>query len=187
MVEEQDAEIAKAQQWIREQVQANLAEMRAAEVQTQRQTERVPERQTQQGQESDQLRDIINPYLKPDIDSLRGETAALRDENTFYRKTKGAEEYEEQIEATFQQLTAAGRPMARSDIYRYLVGKMAVDEPEKFTERQNARQQRQLQTAQGAVDFGFNGVGRQEEINKFKSFDKLSVEEMEKALDGVTF
>lgn len=185
MAEEQDAEIAKAQQWIKEQVQANLTEMRAAESQTQRQTERIPERQ--QSSDIDQLREIITPYMKPDIDALRNEAMAIKDETSFYRKTKDAADFEDQIEATFKQLSDAGRPMARVDIYRYLVGKQAVDEPEKFTARQQARQQQQLQVAQGAVDFGFNGVGRQEEVNKFKSFDKLTIEEMEKALDGVTF
>ncbi|MGL5936910.1 MAG: hypothetical protein ACRCZI_14945 [Cetobacterium sp.] len=184
MAEEQDVkqpsdeDIAKAQNWIKEQVKAQLSEMQSQE---------VPRQSVIEQQRPDQLRDILDPYIAPAVQQARLDAMSAVDESRFYRNNPDALDFESQIESTFNQLMKDGRPLGRADIYHHLIGRMAVTEPDKFNERQKTKHNTQLAKANSAVDFGFNSVGREKEAEEFKAFDKLTSEEMEKRLEGIVF
>lgn len=177
--ETSEEQIAKAREFVRAEANALLAEMRAAEGQQQ------PPVTKDEG--NNQLRELLEPLYGPHVQQARLESMSAIDESRFYRKHPEAAEREDQIEAIFRESMRNGRPWQREEINRYLIGKEAEADPDKFVEKINAKKEAQLRRAEGAMDFGFNGAGREQEVEKFKSFDKLSVEEMEKALEGVTF
>lgn len=185
MAESQEAdetEILKAQNFVRDIVQRTLAEQQAAEG---KRVEAEPPVTRTDGDR--QMRDILDPYFKPDLQQARLESMAAVDESRFYRKHPDAAEYEDKIETIFTESMKRGQPWQREDIHKYLVGKDATENPEKFVEKLTEKKQRQLREAEGAMDFGSNGFGRDRDGSRFKDFKSKTVEEMEKDLEGLTF
>jgi hypothetical protein len=177
-------DIARVQEFIRNQVKEQMAEMQAAE-QAQRQQRELGE--TDESRSRRQLKEVIDPVIGPDLQDARFVAADAKDEVRFYRKNPEALEHEEEIEKVFMQLKQAGRATDRATIYQYVMGREFTADREKFTDKQLERRKKQLESADIAQDMGAGAIGRAQRDPKYRDFDKLSLEDMEKALDGVTF
>jgi len=153
-----------------------------------KQKQQVPaQTQTEQQQAQQQLRDLISPFVDPGINEAKLTAADARDYVDFYNSNDVEVTYKQQVEETFNELKKMGRPLPRTDIMNYLVGKEYRADPDKFTAKQSERKKAQLDRAITASDFGSGAVDRQRNESMFTNFDSLSVEDMAKALDGVTF
>lgn len=151
----------------------------------------VEEKQNLSEQElaKQQLKEFINPFVEPDINSAKLAAADAKDEVRFYRKNPEALEYEDKIEEAFQKLVSAGRPTSRQDIYDYIVGQTYRQDKNKFVENALAKRKAQTERAESAMDFGTGSIDRARNDSTFGEgvFSKLPVEDMEKALEGITF
>ncbi len=181
-VDGDNEDIKRVQSLIREQVQSCMAEQQAAEAARQAQGNLTDEQKGRQ-----QLKEVIDPIIGPDINEARFTAADAKDEVRFYRKNPEALDHEEEIEKVFIQLKQAGRATDRATIYQYVLGREYTEDKEKFTDKQIERRRQQTEKADIAQDMGMGALSRARNDPKFKDFDKLSVEDMEKALDGVTF
>lgn len=142
---------------------------------------------TQQTEQKDQLKDLIAPYIDPGMNQARFDGADAKDYVKFYTQNHDVAEYNDEIEKMFKGLADAGRATSRTDILHYLRGKEYSTDKDKFVEKITAKQKEQVEKAKGAVDIGQSSVDRARNDPIFATFDKLSLEEMEKALDGVVF
>jgi hypothetical protein len=194
MAEEQVSDIEKVQSFIKEQVEAYVAELdakRPAPTVTQQQTETADQAAKRQ------LTDIIKPITDPDINAARFEAADAKDYNRFYRSNPDAVEYEEKVEKTFEALAKAGRPTSRSDILDYLIGQEYRTDRDKFTEKLTVKRKEQLERADSAVDIGGMSITKAKNdpaFSHFMNYEKLqgedvstALKEMERVLEGVTF
>mgnify|MGYP001606994390 CR=1 FL=1 len=137
--------------------------------------------------QKDQLKELINPYIEPGIQRAQFEGADAKDYAQFYMRNADASEYADEVEKSFEALAKAGRPTTRADILRYIRGKEMEADPAAFMTKMAEKQKAQVDKAKGAVDFGSSAADRAKNDPTFANFDKLSVEDMEKALDGVAF
>jgi hypothetical protein len=181
MAEEQ-SDFEKAQNFIKEQVDSRFDQKYIEQQQRQQQRDVNPQEVARR-----QMGDTVRSFVGQDIDEAKFIAADARDYTRFYKSNPLAGEYEAEVEDTFTKLKDAGRATTREDILRYIVGKQAVDEPDKFTERQTARGKAALERANAATDFGSGSLDKARNDPKWTNFSELSIEEMEKALDGVTF
>lgn len=188
-------EFAKVQDFIKEQVKANFDELSKAA----RLADPVV-RQTEQDTATQHVRDLINPFVQPGIDEAKFTAADAKDYVSFYKANPDALGMSDQVEQAFTALVKAGRPTTRADILRYLVGKEAIEQPDKFNERRESQRKRELDRARSASDMGATAMEREKADTEFKSFpDKLAsagtnsdqlhslVSEMEKAMMEVAF
>ena len=184
MAEEQD-DVAKVEEFlqtrIKSEVETYFNEMQA------KQQQRVEHQATPSEQERAQkeLREIISPIFDADIKQSRLDAADAKDYTQFYRANPDADP--EEIEKTFKALVDAGRPTTRADIARYLTGKRFEADPTKFMSEMSEKQKQQLARASSAGDIGGSALDRAKNDPQWANFGSLSVEDMEKALDGVTF
>jgi hypothetical protein len=177
------ANFAKVQEFIQTQVKDYLTDMQE---QAQRSNPQVI--QTEQQRAQQQLRETLNPFIEPGLNEVKLETANTRDMFQFYRDNPQiADEEKNAVEKMFAELKDKGRAIPRQDIYDYLEGKAARENPDNFTKKISERKQRQLDRAQSAVDMGAQGLHRRDDPLHPENFKALSVEEMEKAMDGWTF
>lgn len=130
-----------------------------------------------------QVEAFLDPIYGGKINQANFKADSAMDYANFYIGNDLALEYKDQVETIFRQTADAGRPMDRASILRYLVGREALDEPEKYQTRADERKKKQLQKAESAIDHVEAGRLRGE--TQFKDFSSLSVEEMEKVLEGV--
>jgi hypothetical protein len=163
---------------IKSEVEAYYKQLSANQPQTQ-------PTQTEQERAQQELHNIIRPIVDPDIQRSKFDAADAKDYTHFYRSNPDANETE--IEATFKTLVEAGRPTTRADIARYLDGKNFQEDPTKFMAKQVERQKAQVQRAQLAGDAGAGALDRARNDPQWTNFASLPIEDMEKALDGVTF
>lgn len=190
MAEFQDAnadqtdDMLKAQRLIKSIVDTTLAEQRAQEDGRQQQRE-APVVDEDEGRK--RFKEMLDPYIRPEVNQARLESMAAVDESRFYRKHPEAVEYEDQVEKIFNESMKRGQPWQREDIHKYLVGKEATENPEKFVEKMTERKQRQLREAEYAGDMGAGGMQRSRDESRFKDFKSKTLEEMEKDLEGITF
>jgi len=180
MPEEKD-DTAKVEEFlqtrIKSEVEAHFNSMQ------QRQTQ--PQTSSEQELAQRQLKEIISPIFDADIRQSRLDSADAKDYTHFYRSNPDADV--DEIEKTFKALVDAGRPTTRADINRYLVGKQFEADPTKFMSEMTEKQKKQVERATVAGDFGQGSLDKAKNDPQWANFDKLSVEDMEKALDGVTF
>lgn len=184
---EETDDLAKVQDFIKSQVETYFQEQvqkTPAIQQVERQTARESEDAAQK-----QLRELISPFVDPALNEARLTAADSMDYVKFYTNNPEAAEYQEAVEKTFEALKKAGRPLPREDILAHTIGKEYRTAPEKFTEKLSAKRQAQLERAESASDIGGMSTSRAKNDGTFGEgkFDKLSVEDMEKALEGITF
>jgi hypothetical protein len=185
----QPNELEQVQGWVKEQVQQYFDEQWSA-----RQTAQQQEQQRQQQQvvspdeqQRKQAGDFIRSLVGDDINAAKFSAADAKDEIRFYRSNPDAVEYEAEIEKLFTDAAAAGRPTTRQDLYSWMVGREALTEPDKWTEKQAARKKAQVERAEAATDFGASALNKAKEDSRFADFESKTVEEMEKALEGIAF
>lgn len=146
-----------------------------------------------QPSEDDQARKefkkLIDPIYKNEIDEAKLTSAEALDYAKFYnRSNEDAFEYQDQVEAMFERLKSAGRPMSRIDILDYIVGNEKRTSPEKYQERETKRTKAALDKARDAEDMaGFGSSRLKDDIAKFANFESKTLEEMEAALEGIVF
>src|SRR3990167_6800744 len=163
-------EFAKVQDFIKEQVKANFDELS-------KQAKPVDPnvRQTEQDAATEHVRQLISPFVQPGIDEAKFTAADAKDYVSFYKTNPDALGMSDQVEQAFTALVKAGRPTSRADVLRYLVGKEAIEEPDKFNERREGQRKRELERAGYASDMGATATQRERADSEFKSFpDKLA-------------
>lgn len=195
MAEEPQTDIEKVQGFIKEQVEAYVAELDAKRP--------VPSAVSQQSVETDeqrskrQLTDIIKPITDPDINIARFEAADAKDYIRFYTANPEATEYQDKVEKTFEALAKAGRATSRSDILDYLIGQEYRTDRDKFTEKLTVKRKEQLDRAEAATDLGGMSINKAKSdpaFAHFMNYEKLqgddvstALKEMERVMEGVTF
>jgi len=145
-----------------------------------------PQEHSDQDRAREELKRVIDPIYKNDFDVAKLNSASAIDESRFYRKNPDAVGMEDKIEEMFVRLAQAGRATSRTAIYEYLLGQEVRSNPDAFVEKLSAKKKAELQKATNASDFGGNSVIR-EKVDSLKDFDKLSLEELETKLEGITF
>ena len=179
------ANFSKVQEFIRTQVSDYIQEMQQ---QAQRQNPQYV--QTEQERARQELDRTLSPFIDPKIHQIQLETANTRDMLTFEKNNPYIEKDDrDKVEAMFEDLKKNGRAIPRQDIFDYLEGKAMRENPEETTKRMSERKQRQLERAQGSVDFGANGLDRMRSVQGVtrETLEKSTSEEIEKLLDGITF
>lgn len=163
--------------YIKQQFESFSNEREAA-MQRQQQQQPQPMDEVQQN-----VRQIVDPIYRPDIDQARLVAADSKDEGRFYRRHPEAADLSEKIEALFEDAVRNGRPTAREALYKYALGDLQMTEPEKFAERQR----NQLRQAELAADLGGTASGKNRNEGTLDDLKAMTLEDMEKALDGTTF
>lgn len=172
-------QVEKAQQFIKGEVERHIKELyKPVESKGQLSDEE---------QQRQRMREFLDPYVSPGVNEAKLAAADAKDELKFYRAHPEALDLESEIEGTFQNLVKANRPMTREDIYRNLLGKQYTEDPQKFMERASAKRQAQVARAEEATDIVTASFNKAKGDKTFSGFEKLSIEDMEKALEGVAF
>lgn len=133
-----------------------------------------------------QIRDVIDPVYGDDIREAKFKGDNAIDIANFYRDPLH-QSFQDEVEGHFDRLHKAGRPTSRNDIFKWMLGEMYNTDPTKLEERMKAAKSAQLAHASTATDAGSGSADRQRVDTTFSNFDKLSLEEMEAALDGVAW
>lgn len=177
----EDFDLAKVQEFIRGQVETYAEQVFKERLPV----EPTAPTKTQQEQAQDQLRDVINPFIQPGLNTVQLAVADLKDQVTFEASFKGSTEERKAVEDMFTQLKNAGKPLPRSDIRDYLEGKLLRESPEKAEEKL-AQRKKQTEHLSDAVDFGSGALNR---VKNDPQYDpkRMSLSELEAALEGVTF
>jgi hypothetical protein len=150
----------------------------------------VQPQQTEEDATRNNLKQILEPFIRPDLDAAKMVAADSRDYVDFYGGKDGkdiSDGEKDAVEAMFNNLKEKGRPLPRRDIYDYLQGKLSREKPEEFTRRHTDRQKRQLETANGAVDIGFAAIDRAKNDPVWSNVRSMSLEELGNNLEGVAF
>lgn len=186
-------DLAKVQSFIKGEVETYFNELKTQLPAAQ--PEKTPAQVEDEGKR--QIRELISPFIEPGLQEARFAGQSAEDYVKFYTGNTEAIEYQEQVEDMFTKLKAAGRPLPRADILSYIQGTEYRADKDKFIEKASAKRKQQLETAQGAVDFGSMGMtkGKVEPLAAVmgtieqKSGDELSaaLKDMEAAMQGMTF
>lgn len=182
---ESEGDFEKVQGFIKEQVQTYFNELKTKEPVVQQQQQAVT--QTEQQRAHQQAGDFIKQFVDGDINDAKFVAADARDYADFYMNNPLASDYKDDVEKTFKVLKDAGRATARGDILDYVRGRQLRTDPDSFTKAEKARQAKQLERAESAGDFGAGSIARAKADSIWSNFESLSVADMEKALDGITF
>jgi hypothetical protein len=175
-------DLAKAQEFIKSQVETYMQEAFAKQ-------QPVTQIQPVVADPNQQLRELISPFIDPGINEAKFTGADAKDYVKFYTDPKNidAAEYQDEVEKAFEALAKVGRSTSRADILRYLRGKEYEADPDKFVAKVAERNKAALERARNAGDIGGSAIDRAKNDTTWTNFGKLSLEDMEKALDGVTF
>jgi len=177
--EKQD--LAKVQDFIKGQVETYFNEMKST----------LPgpavQGKTQEDTAKEQLGQLINPFIEPGLAEARLTSSDAKDYVQFYMNNEHAKEYHDDVEKTFTALVKVGRPISRADILKHKLGEEYQSDPAKFVEKQSERHKQQLQRAEVAVDFGAAALNKAKSDSNFTNFESKTLDEMEKALEGITF
>jgi hypothetical protein len=84
-------------------------------------------------------------------------------------------------------LKSQGRAIPREDIKNYLIGKAYSDDPKKFTEAEAQRHKAQMTNANGSVDMGLSALDRAKSDPIWSNVRSMSLDDLEKNLEGITF
>ena len=142
------------------------------------------ERQQQELQR--QLVDMVRPTFEPAIRNAALRADAAEDKADYYLENPSMVEYKNEIEDAFRKCIQENRPTNRQALADYIIGRERRMNPEKFEEREKARHDREQSRAYNATDFG-GSLGKDKPTGSMDDFKALSLEEKEKALEGVTF
>lgn len=168
-------------------VRETLGEMQQqqqAQRQQQVQQQRVAAAQHQF--QSDPVAQTLQPYLAPVVQRAEMQMQAANDKVDFYLGHPEAGGQRADIEKTFQQLMAEGRPMERESIFFYLRGR----DPEGYVKSQNEQRQQQLQgVAQQGATVGYAGVPRPDSGQTLSGDHMLTLplDEQRKVMAGRSF
>jgi hypothetical protein len=176
------ADFEKVTSFIRDQVQSYMKEFTPQQQQSQQQPY-----DHQQQQQHRLIAETIGPVVGPALNQAITNTSAVQDEVRFYRDNPDALEHSESIERLFGELIQQGRGIPRKDLYDAILGREFRADPEKFVEKQNTRKKAQVERAEMSTDFGAAMMNKAKNDSKWGNFENLPLEEMEKALEGITF
>lgn len=177
-----ELDLARVQDFIKGQVETFAKEIFEKQQPVATPVQRTP---TQEDAARQQLADIITPFVKPGMDAVQLETADTRDYVDFYSDPMHAED-KDAVEAMFADLKQKGRPLPRRDIHDYLQGKLAREKPDDFNKKRTERQRRQTEVVTSGVDMGFGALDRARSDPQYDP-RRMSLDDLEKALEGVTF
>lgn len=180
-----DLDLAKVQEFIKGQVQAY-----AQEAFDQAAATRLPQQQHRLTAEEDarkRLNDALDPFIRPGLDTANLNAADAKDYVDFYLNEPTALADKERVETIFREQASKGRPLPRKDIYQYVVGKRALEDPEGFNKMISARQKKQVAHVEGAVDVGLSAIDRARSDPVWSRVREMSAEELRNHLDGITF
>lgn len=185
-VQDNPQDLERVQSFIRSQVETYLQEQAALRP-PQPQYSQPPRQPTEREDAQRVLRDAITPIIGGDLASANFNAANANDRVDFYMGNDAAASYKDDVEKVFSELQQQGRAMPRAAILRYIRGELFEKDPQAFHERENARTERQLERAGGAVDIGAQTLNKARNDPMFTHFDTLPLDEMEKVLEGITF
>lgn len=178
MAEETTPDIVAVQDFIKDQVKSAYAEVAAADKARQPAPSPDVDKQLR-----DQMQQTLDPFIRPSTIMA----ASAMDHSSFYtRNPEMLEDYEE-IERLFEESVRTGRNLGRQDIADYVDGKQRRTKPEEWTKKQEERSAKQKDVAASAVDVGFSAMDKAKNDPNWSNFGSKTIEEMEAALDGVTF
>jgi len=182
-------QLARVQEYIRGEVQQYLQgqQQQAQQQYAQQAAQQQQGQLTPQQQAYQQVGQFVRHFVQPDIDQAKFAAADATDRANFYISNPLAKEYEQELEETYATMVQLGRPTVRADVLRYIRGKEYEANPQKFLEKEKEREKRRIQHVSYASDIGASAISRERVDQLFTDFDKLSLEDMEKRLDGVTF
>jgi hypothetical protein len=189
-VAEEDFDLGKAQEFMRQQIAEILPESLARYQQQQRQ----PDIEQQQRQ---QITNTIRGAVAGDLDQMNTAAHDTRDYVNFYNAENDLGRlYQKEVEETFDILIKNNRPTVRQDILDHAVGRMKRTNPEEYQKREEKHKQLQQQRAYLAGDIGAGGVGTDRGGAKYADLDRLSkqsdfsdddIKALEDMLAGETF
>lgn len=169
--------------FIRDQVKAYIGELQAQQPQQQQQ----PQFDQRQYEQNKLIAETIGPVVGPALQQAQHAAVSAEDEVRFYRENPEALEHSEAVEKLYSELRQQGRLIPRKDLYDAILGREFRADPDKFMEKQQQRKKAQTERAEMSTDFGAAMMSKVKADNKWSKFEDLSVEDMEKALDGITF
>ena len=185
MAEQEELDLAKVQEFIKGQVETYAKEVFATQApQVQPQVHQGAISAEEQARR--QLQEVLTPFIKPGLDAANLQSADTRDYVDFYSDPAVRSE-KETVEKMFDELKNNGRPLPRRDIYDYLQGKLYRENPEEFNKKVSERKKQQLDAASGSIDMGAGALDRARNDPVWSNVKNMSLEDLEKALDGVTF
>lgn len=179
----EELDLAKVQEFIKGQVETYAREVFATQAPP---AQQQPQTISAEDQARQQLQAAITPFIKPGLDAAQLQAADTRDYVDFYSDPAVRSE-KETVEKMFDELKNNGRPLPRRDIYDYLQGKLYRENPEEFNKKVSERKKQQLDSAAGSVDMGAGALDRARSDPVWSNVKNMSLEDLEKALDGVTF
>ena len=185
MDQNEEVDIAKVQEFIKDQVDTYVPE---ALKRYQQPVQQQQQGLTQEQQAQRQLQEMLEPFIAPRVNAAQLVAADAKDASTFYSDPENLS-MKDEVEAMFNQLKENGRAIPRSDVKRYILGKEYETDPVKFTEKQQERRKTQTKEAQSAVDIGIGALDRARSDPTFGNNNVWSVplDDLEKALHGVAF
>lgn len=168
--------------FIRDQVKTYISEL-----QQQQQPQQQQPYDQRQYEQNRLVAETIGPVVGPALNQAVTGVNAVQDEVRFYRDNPEAMEHGESIERLFDELRQQGRPIPRKDLYDAILGREYRADPEKFVEKAQQRKKAQTEKAEMATDFGAAMMNKVKADSTWGNFESLSLEDMEKKLEGVTF
>lgn len=185
---EDEVDINKVNEYIRDQTQTYVKEALA---QYQAEQQPVQQQQNSQGLTQEQLaqlqlKQMLDPFIQPEVNAAKFAAANANDKVDFYSKP-GNRQYEAEVEKMFNEQVAQGRALPREDLKNYILGKSYSENPKKFTEEQEARHKEQLNNAYSATDMGIAALDKAKADPVWSNVKNMSLEDLEKNLEGITF
>lgn len=184
MAEEQ-SDFEKVQEFIKEQVQ-EFAQQQFTQFKTELTREPVKvDDAISEAQK--QLRQTLSPFIDPGINDAKITAQSAVDYVDFYTTNPEAIEFKDAVEDAFTKMKEAGRPVSRRDIYAHMLGGEFIKDRAGFMEKQSVKTKEQLARASDAGDVGLMSYNKAKNDTTWSDFNKLSVEDMEKMLEGIGF
>lgn len=187
MAEESEVDINKVNEYITSVVQESFKEAMASyEAQGRQQPQSNQQGLTQEQIAQLQLKQMLDPFITPEVNAAKLAAADASDRVDFYSNPVNLE-YKDEVEKMFAELKQQGRAIPRNDIKNYIIGKTYTENPEEFNRKQSERHKNQLNNANSAVDVGLSAMDRAKSDPVWSNVKNMSLEELEKNLEGVTF
>jgi hypothetical protein len=186
MAEENDVDINKVNEYISGVVQESFKEAMATYEAQRPQPVQQQQGLTQEQAAQLQLKQMLDPFIQPEINAAKLAAADASDKVDFYSKAENRQ-HQAEVEAMFTTLKSQGRAIPREDIKNYLIGKAYSDDPKKFTEAEAQRHKEQMNNANSSVDMGLSALDRAKSDPVWSNVRSMSLEDLEKNLEGITF
>ncbi len=133
--------------------------------------------------EGNPLRDVLRPVLDPELSRINIIAEGAKDAAIFYSSSPEASAHKDYIEKAFQTMVQNGTPMNRDAIYKHWKGeneqtRFKAWREEEIKREKEAEERKQYETI---------GGGNRPVVGKVVEARDLPIEELEKALEGMTF